>query len=258
MADWKVDRGKKMCSPCEHVFEENEKYFSALVDNEKYFARDDYCLGCWEKADKENFFSFWKTRMPDDNEEPKRCIVDTQVIYMFFTKLEDAESTEKLLFRYLLCLLLIRKRFLRLDDFLKEEDGEYILVWDRRAEKSLKVYNPEVTDELLLEAQKELSCIFDMPFDDDAEETPIEEDSNAESTDEEAEETEGSDTGESEETEKSGKEAEEDSDNEAEDDEADEAEEAEAEDDDDDDDGDGDEVEVDEDEEANEEERSEG
>ncbi|MHC4871743.1 MAG: hypothetical protein ACYTFY_07850 [Planctomycetota bacterium] len=186
MADWQVEKGKKMCSPCEHIFEENEKYFSALVEREEHFARDDYCLGCWDGAEKEEFFSFWKTRMPDDNEEPKRRFVDTQVIYMFFTKLEDAESTEKLLFRYLLCLILIRKRFLRLDDFLKEDDGEYLMIWDRKAEKILKIYNPEVTEEHLIEAQKELSCIFDMPFDDDAEEVPAGEDSAEESGDEES------------------------------------------------------------------------
>lgn len=171
MADWQVEKGRKMCSACEHEFEEREDYFGALIENSDSFTRDNYCLGCWKDTGKDDFFSYWKTRIPSSDEEPKRRFVDTEVIYMFFTKLEDTESVEKLLFRYLLCLILIRKRFLRLDNFLKEEGSEYLQVWDRKQEKELKVLNPDATEEGLENAQKELSCIFDMPFGDDEEES---------------------------------------------------------------------------------------
>jgi hypothetical protein len=167
MTSWQVERGTKKCTACEKAFEEQENYFSALSEEKDTFRRDDYCPECWKEADREQFFSFWKTRIPAYTDEPKRRFVDTEVIYMFFSKLEDTESVEKLLFRYLLCLILVRKRFLRLDDFAKEDDKEFLVVWDRRQEKSLKVLNPDAGEEELATAQQELACIFDMPFDED-------------------------------------------------------------------------------------------
>ncbi len=167
MANWQVDKGNKSCSACERVFDDGEEYYSALLERSETFVRDDYCPECWGKVAKDNFFSFWKTKVSDNEEEPKKIFIDTQVIYMFFTKLEEITTVEKQLFRYLLCLILIRKRFLRLDDFLKEDGCEYLLVWDRQQKKNLKIFNPQATEEHLQNAQKELSCIFDMSFDDE-------------------------------------------------------------------------------------------
>ncbi|MBN1257725.1 MAG: hypothetical protein JXA52_08475 [Planctomycetes bacterium] len=164
MADWKVERGRKQCAATERPFEEGEVYFSVLIEQDDTFQRLDFSLEVWKEQEKNQFFSFWRTRMPSASEEPKRRFIDTEVIYNFFTRLADAESEMKLTFRYLLALILLRKRFLRLDEIIKQDGEEYLAVWDRRVSKYLRILNPHATCETLEEAQRELSCIFDMDF----------------------------------------------------------------------------------------------
>jgi hypothetical protein len=170
MADWKVERGTRRCAVSERPFEPGETYYSALLEDEEGFRRQDFCAAAWQEQDPAAFFSFWKTRLPEEGEEerPQRRFIDTDVIYTFFTRLRDAASEEKQTFRYLLALILIRKRYLRLEEFTRGADGrEYLVVHDRRAEETLHILNPEATREALAAAQQELSCIFDMDFEDE-------------------------------------------------------------------------------------------
>ncbi len=168
MVEWKVERGMPRCAGTEREFEPGERYYSALVEEGDSFRRLDFCAEAWPRQNAGEFFSFWKTRLPAETDEPKRRFIDTNVIYSFFTRLQEAEGVGKLTFRYLLALILIRKRYLRLDSIVKQDDGEHLAIWDRRAQESLQVVNPDASREQLATAQQDLSCIFDMDFDEAA------------------------------------------------------------------------------------------
>ncbi|MFW5858319.1 MAG: hypothetical protein ACOCX4_10595 [Planctomycetota bacterium] len=183
MTEWKVGRGARCCAATGRAFAPGEEYFSALVEAADGFQRLDYAVEAWAGQETGRFFSFWKTRMPREEEEADaRRIVDTEVIYRFFRKLADTDTVEKQTFRYLLALILVRKRFLRLTDFVRRDGREYLLAWDRRAEEALEVLNPEATRETLAAAQRELGCIFDMDFEEgEGEAGPVPEEAAAES-----------------------------------------------------------------------------
>ncbi|MFH0911309.1 MAG: hypothetical protein V1918_07405, partial [Planctomycetota bacterium] len=160
MADWNVERGARRCAATGRAFEAGETYYSALVEEGDSFSRFDYSPEAWGREEKDRFFSFWRTRLPAEGEEPRRRFVDTEVIHRFFTRLEEAESPAKLAFRYLLALLLIRKRVLRLEAIERDDAGERLRVYDRRQERTLRVRNPEAAPSDLAAAQEELGAIF--------------------------------------------------------------------------------------------------
>jgi hypothetical protein len=164
MADWKVERGPKRCAVTDRPFEEGEAYYSALAEEDGMPVRQDYSLEAWPEVKKDAFIAFWRTRLPAAGEPPRRRLVDTEVIHTLFTHLEDDPVPEKITFRYLLALILVRKRVLRLDDIVREGGREYLAVRDRRAGTDLRVLNPEADAETLAAAQQELSAIFDMDF----------------------------------------------------------------------------------------------
>lgn len=167
MPDWHVQRATRRCAATERPLEPGETYYSALVEEGDSFKRLDFSLAAWPEQDTSGFFSFWRTRLPEETEAPRRRFVDTAVIHAFFTRLEEEESPAKQTFRYLLALILIRKRFLRLDGIERDAAGEYLAVHDRRRDRALQVRNPEPSAEALATAQQELGCIFDMDLDDE-------------------------------------------------------------------------------------------
>ena len=74
MSDWSISRGQQKCQQCAKEFVEKVEYFSALYDKDRQFIRHDYCIDCWESQDKESMYSFWKTRVPEKEEEAQEVL----------------------------------------------------------------------------------------------------------------------------------------------------------------------------------------
>ena len=89
--------------------------------------RIDVSAPVWEAGHRPpNLFGYWKTTVPEPNEK-KRMFVDNTILMQMINKLAIAEEEEKIAFRYVLALILMRKRLLRYDASEKEtiehEDG---------------------------------------------------------------------------------------------------------------------------------------
>lgn len=92
--------------------------------------RLDVCLDAWrEQGRPERLFSFWKTTVPEPNQK-KRMFVDDAVLMNLFTRLENTQDSQRLAFRFVLGLILIRKKFLRYDGTQRrEQEGVKIEHW---------------------------------------------------------------------------------------------------------------------------------
>lgn len=161
-ADWQVSSSTHSCCVTRQLFEVGEVYYSALKEDGEGFSRLDFSSDAWEKEEKDVFFSFWKTRAREPEEDKRRkLVIDIEAFYTFFSSLEDAKDDSKALFKYLVALILTRKRVFRLDEIEKSPDGDYLLLYNRRSEKELRILSPDATDEQLAEVQENLNQIFD-------------------------------------------------------------------------------------------------
>ena len=164
--DWQVAKPTRQCAASGRDLEEGEIYYSALKEEGEEFMRLDYSADAWPEMDKTPFFSFWRSRVPPENVK-KRLVIDVEAFYTFFCNLDDPAEPHRILFRYLVALILTRKRVLRLDEIEKGPDGEALLLYDRRAEKQVAVACPEADVEQLTDAQEQLNQIFECQFDPD-------------------------------------------------------------------------------------------
>lgn len=77
------------------------------------FERLDYSLAAWEEDVRPaGLFSYWKTTVPDP-ETKGRLLVDDQVLMDLFERLAEDERPQRVAFRFVLGLILMRKRLLR-------------------------------------------------------------------------------------------------------------------------------------------------
>jgi hypothetical protein len=156
-----VGRSQHSCSVSGKVFSEGEEFYSALKEEGETFVRVDYSPECWDELEKKDFFSFWRTKLQkSDGKKKNRLVIDVEAFYTFFRSLENEQKESRKLFRYLIALILVRKRVLRLDEIEKSPDGEALILFDSRQKQECSVSVCAASEEALVAAQEELNQIF--------------------------------------------------------------------------------------------------
>lgn len=159
--NWEIGKSQHACAVSGRVFAEGEEFFSALREDGESFARLDYSPECWQELDKSAFFSFWRTKLQKgDGKRKNRLVIDVEAFYTFFRSLENEQQEARRLFRYLIALILVRKRVLRLDEIEKSPEGEALILHDTRQKQECRVPVCAANPEALVAAQEELNQIF--------------------------------------------------------------------------------------------------
>ena len=118
--EWNMPRRTDACQSCARGFEIGEIYQAFLYETEEGYERRDYCQACLP-ADHAGAIGSWKTRRLEPATK-KVMPFDREAVYGFFERLEDAESPHQVQFRFVLALLLWRKKALKLEQTV-EKDG---------------------------------------------------------------------------------------------------------------------------------------
>jgi hypothetical protein len=123
--DWSMPRRGDACVACGRVFEPGEPFQACLYETDAGYERRDFCQTC-PPADERPVVAAWRTRRPPPS-APRVQPFDREAVYAFFERLSDAAEPQQLQFRFVLALLLWRKKVLRLERTLTEPAGE---VWE--------------------------------------------------------------------------------------------------------------------------------
>ena len=162
MEQWQVQRSSGKCIGTENDLQPGQEYYAALIETEAGFERRDYSIQFWEE-NKPEVFCYWKTRLPV-KEEKKKLMVDDAVLANIFERLEKEEDRVKINFRFVLALILMRKRKLKYEDAKRDGDKE---IWQMKFVKDPKIHaviNPQLNDEQIEKVSQELSTILNGDF----------------------------------------------------------------------------------------------
>lgn len=111
--------------------------------------RLDLCARCWRPDQAGSYFSFWKTTVPeaDPDSQPLARRIDTQGVYEVFRRLEGQQDELKQRFRFILALILMRRKRLRFSGVVSASRGEYLVLEDRDEDVAHKVLDPGLGEE---------------------------------------------------------------------------------------------------------------
>ena len=144
--EWTVVSSDGSCAACGRKFAEREEYCSVLSNAGEGFSRKDYCLECWKGPGAETF-SFWRTRSKLKPAPAKRFVGD-EVLIDFFERLCTSDDASKGKFRFIMAVLLMRKRLLKERSRRRTEAG---LIWTVEVPRLGKTF--EVEDQGLSEGE---------------------------------------------------------------------------------------------------------
>jgi hypothetical protein len=116
MSEWKVHRSKCRCKTCDIEIEAGQFFWSRLVDNDEpenfeVLKREDCCEAHWPLEGEA--FCFWRTQRNIEEDLGPRMLDYDTLLTIFRELPEDSEEPRKQNFRYLLALILMRKKILK-------------------------------------------------------------------------------------------------------------------------------------------------
>jgi hypothetical protein len=158
MNEWEINKPLGQCYGTGEKIEYGQEYFGALVGTEEGLQRRDFCADYWD-SQKPDVFCYWKTRLPEPGQK-KQLFVDDQMLMAFFERLEKETEQEKIDFRFVLALVLMRKRILKYDETRTEDDKE---IWRLRMvgdKQTAEVVNPHLDEERIEQLSSQIGEIL--------------------------------------------------------------------------------------------------
>jgi len=204
-----VQRSTGRCAVTGRALEPGEKYFATLVEVDTReqtgeadsqgaraqrgakngpdaasalgLRRVDVSRQAWERGERPNgVFCYWLTAVPEPNQK-KKLFVDDEVLMHLLRRLADDARPERIAFRFVIALILMRKKLLRYDGTQKRrvegveggtpEQQWWMLTpkldlskghfgkWNEK--ETLKVLDPKLDDERILRVTEQLGEILE-------------------------------------------------------------------------------------------------
>lgn len=117
---YETGRPTGVCTATGRRLESGERYVAVLIEPAPgaALARQDFSTGAWDEGRRPDppvrVFAFWRATMSAPGAK-KRQLLDDGALLDLFEQLDGATEARKVAFRYLLALVLIRKRLLVLE-----------------------------------------------------------------------------------------------------------------------------------------------
>ena len=154
MLDFHVQRCTRRCHDSDRELKPGELFFSVLMSEGGEVQRYDYGAEAWQGPPPEAF-GWWKSQMPSSDANRLNW-APNDVMLHYFQQLEEAEDQWDM--RYILVLLMIRRRILRVEETeVDDQQGEVMVLFCPRNETEYRVAVQTPTPERIAEIQEGLA-----------------------------------------------------------------------------------------------------
>jgi hypothetical protein len=165
---WDIGRFTGRCASTGAALEPGSPCIAALVepeaDSSAPFVRLDFSEAGWNAQTRPvGVIAFWKSTVAAPDEK-RRGFVDDQTLLDLFERLGGDDRTHRVRFRFVLMLLLVRKKLVRVVGTSTEAGVETWRVLPKAAAEGdapLAVVNPKLDDDAMKEVADQLGEVLD-------------------------------------------------------------------------------------------------
>jgi hypothetical protein len=164
---YEIAKPTGVCAATGKPIEVGAEFVAALCEGEAEdrLERSDYSVEAWNGgARPARLFGFWRATM-EPPDAKKRPFIDDAALVDLFEQLGEATEPARVSFRYLLALMLVRKRLLRYEGTRRDAGGSVMLV--RAATPAgaapapvVDVTDPGMNDQAIAEAIEQLTAVM--------------------------------------------------------------------------------------------------
>lgn len=154
MTEYQIQPHTRRCTATGRELQPGDRYYTALLEEGDHFVRQDFAGDAW-KGPPAGAFSFWSGRVPAPD-QPHKPRFDDDVLEECFQRLEGQSEPSRINFRYVVALLLIRRKRFRFEQTLDEDGVEKLQLSNIRTGDQYLVLNPQLSDEQMADVQAEV------------------------------------------------------------------------------------------------------
>ena len=169
MAQWEIQARSRHCSRCERQFLDGDRYRCVLSYREEQPVRRDFCEGCWDDQPQphldegEELISWWQSTVRIPPPPPKEEAIKRSLAEQLLRKYLDLSEPKHVNLRYILALMLERRRVLSQKHTVEEDpSGRTLLVYEHmRTGETFLIEDPHLSLSRIDEVQAQVKEILD-------------------------------------------------------------------------------------------------
>jgi hypothetical protein len=160
MTEWDIQSRGDTCTACQRPFVDKKAYHTLLSVDAAGYARRDLCGVCFANASRDGIISYWQGEYKLPPPPPPEAI-QKETAETLLRKLVESTDPSHAAARYILAVMLERKRILKHRDTVHEEDGNDLLVYEHaRTGESFTLPDPHLRLDQLAHVQEEVAALL--------------------------------------------------------------------------------------------------
>jgi hypothetical protein len=153
MIEYQIEANTRRCAATGRELLPGERFYSVLLDLDGKLERRDYSSEAWS-GPPPGAFSFWSGRIPA--QDTRRLPIDDELLVDCFGRLELETEPSKVSFRYVVALLLMRRRRFKFEEARSDGEHEILTLRCVRTNQLHEVINPRLSEDEMAAVQEEV------------------------------------------------------------------------------------------------------
>jgi len=154
MTEYQIEANTRRCAISGRELKTGERFYSVLLEEAGKFHRKDYSSEVWQ-GPPQGTFSFWTGRITA-SDHSRLPTIDEESLVDCFERLENETEPGRIRFRYIVALLLMRRKRFRFEEITKEGEQTILHLRCSRDRAIYRVVDPHLTDEEMATVQGEV------------------------------------------------------------------------------------------------------
>jgi len=144
MTNYQITGPGRVCAATGRELRPGEMVFSVLQDESGQFVRTDYAADAWP-GPPAGAVAWWAGRVPGAG-RPAKPVINDDLLVDCFEHLSGTTDPARQRFRYVVALLLMRRKRFKFDDARKRDDRETLVVKDAKSGRNHELVDPQLTE----------------------------------------------------------------------------------------------------------------
>ena len=146
MTDFEIQGPTRTCCETGRALAAGERFYAVLTEEAGRYARKDYAPEAWRGAPA-GAIAYWGGRVPA-TDTPRKPTFNEELLVDWFHHLAGRAEPDRVNFRYVVALLLMRRKRLKFDDVTRAASGGSALcLRDAKSGTRYEIPDPRLTDD---------------------------------------------------------------------------------------------------------------
>lgn len=153
--EFEIQGSTRICAASGCELKPGARFCAVLADREGRFVRTDYAAENWP-GPPDNAIAYWTGRVPP-TDRPQKPVINDELLLDCFSRLADAVEPNQIRFRYVVSLLLMRRKRMKFEDAKRDANGQDVLVLrDAKTGDRFEILDPRLNEDETASVQDEV------------------------------------------------------------------------------------------------------